>query len=138
MKNIAIDRSKRLRNQPATGHNRFHPDQGRAVSAPGRAPGPAARRRWGGRGSSPPHESVPQRAVKAAVRRAELPKRASPHTLRPVAAYLDSGRPAPTTTNGGFKTPICPIRVWAPNRDTLQEVGAIVVLCRPAYPVAEF
>jgi hypothetical protein len=47
MKSIEIDRSKRLRDQPAAGHNRFHPDQNRAVSTPGMAPGPAARRRWG-------------------------------------------------------------------------------------------
>ena len=59
-------------------------------------------------------------------------------TLRPVAAYLDSGRSVPTTTNGGFETPMCPIGASDPNRDTLQEVAGIVVLCRPAYPVVEF
>ena len=59
-------------------------------------------------------------------------------TLRPVAAYLDSGRSVPTTTNGGFETPMGHIGGPTPNRDTLQEVAGIVVLCRPAYPVIEF
>jgi hypothetical protein len=58
--------------------------------------------------------------------------------LRPVAAYPDSGRSVPPTTNGGFETPMCLIGATAPNRDTLQEVAGIVVLCRLAYPVAEF
>ena len=59
-------------------------------------------------------------------------------TLRPVAAYPDPSRSAPPTTNGEFETPMCPIGTPAPNRDTLQETSAVVVLRRPAYPMVEF
>jgi len=59
-------------------------------------------------------------------------------TLRPVAAYLDSGRSVPTTTNGGFETPMCPFGASDPNRDTLQEVAGVAVLRRPVHPVVEF
>jgi hypothetical protein len=59
-------------------------------------------------------------------------------TPRPVAAYLDSGKSIPTTTNGGFETPMCPIGGSAPKRDTLQEVARVAVLRRPVHPVVEF
>jgi len=44
MKSIEIDRGKRLRDQPATGHNRFHPDVQPIVTVDGSGRHPSAHR----------------------------------------------------------------------------------------------
>ena len=44
MKTVEIDRGKRLRDQPATGHNRFHPDVQPIVTVDGSGRHPFAYR----------------------------------------------------------------------------------------------
>jgi len=69
MKTVEIDRGKRLRDQPATGHNRFHPDVQPIVTVDGSGRHPSAHRSGLRQGRAPrwrPRDRVPRHRAPAA------------------------------------------------------------------------